>query len=279
MSVTGYQLVGSNVTPLADRRMYEHFSRYSNYVMEGCDVSVSGSNFVIASGYGMTKGCFFSVSNETLAISSPQSVPCYGALALTINVSANTAEFDVLWGTSEAYPTLTQEDINSGGVVYQMEFARFQMTMSGLQGFRNTFRTDPNADKTTRTLLWTNPNPNNNISSVTTILNDVDLTIYDGFEVTYSERTGVGSPCHSTGCVATGVWSSMPSYATLALIKLSEMLMTASGTSSDSHPYARNINISNNKIEVGTCTRTDTSAAAPSALIPLKIVGYQNIQT
>lgn len=113
-------------------------------VVKGCELSNTNTSVTVGEGYFCIKGRFLQIlGDETKEISSNG----YYSLICEIDLTKentkeefNQGSIKVVSGTS-IYPTLTQQDINNGGTMYQYEFARFKVTDTGITDFtdRRTF--------------------------------------------------------------------------------------------------------------------------------------------
>lgn len=113
-------------------------------VITGCEVSSTNNTATIGAGYFDIKGRFLQIiGNETVTVNDNG----YYSLVCEIDLtqenttdSFNQGSIKAIKGTT-TYPTLTQQDINTGGTLYQYEFARFRKTENGITDFvdRRTF--------------------------------------------------------------------------------------------------------------------------------------------
>ena len=113
-------------------------------VVKGCELSNTNTSVTVGEGYFCIKGRFLQIlGDETKEISGNG----YYSLICEINLSKENTKEEFNQGSikvisnTTSYPTLTQQDINFGGNLYQYEFARFRVTDSGITDFtdRRTF--------------------------------------------------------------------------------------------------------------------------------------------
>lgn len=114
-------------------------------VTKGCNLSHTTNSVTINEGFFCIYGRFLEVvGNETIS-----NITNTGYYSLVCNVDlskTNTktqllqAETAIVRNTSD-YPSLTRENLDNGGIVYQYEFARFRVTDTGITDFqdRRTF--------------------------------------------------------------------------------------------------------------------------------------------
>lgn len=113
-------------------------------VVRGCELSNTNSTVSIGEGHFDVKGRFLQIlGNETVTVTDNG----YYSLVCEIDLSQENTNEDFNQGSIKlikgvsSYPTLTQQDINNGGTMYQYEFARFRKTDNGIIDFtdRRTF--------------------------------------------------------------------------------------------------------------------------------------------
>lgn len=105
-------------------------------VTKGCELTNTISSVSIGTGYFCIVGRFLEiVGNETIediTNTGYYRLICEIDLSKTNTTSTlNQAQIKLLRGTS-TYPTLIQEDLDNGGIVYQYEFAQFRVTDNGI---------------------------------------------------------------------------------------------------------------------------------------------------
>ena len=118
------------------------FLNKKNGVTKGCNITNTNNSITVNAGYFCIQGRFLEVvGSDTLQI-TPNTEYC--KLICEIDLSQtntetqfNQASFKVLSGTS-SYPTLTKQDLENGGSIYQFEFAQFQNTTSGIINLKDT---------------------------------------------------------------------------------------------------------------------------------------------
>lgn len=131
----------------------EDFAHQTNYfyqgkmgVTKGCGVSLDvNGDLVIADGYFMVFGRqVANVGNTVIDVPVVQSGTLYSKLVFTINLALeNTIDtftqgyFEIV-SDAAAYPTLIQQDLNNGGTKYQLEFCKFENTISGVTNLVDT---------------------------------------------------------------------------------------------------------------------------------------------
>lgn len=118
------------------------FSGKKDGITSGCGMTVSGNDINIADGYFLIRGRM-GVVRGTTTVTAPtvSSGTVYGLLVAKVDLSQiNTASemnqltFEIKTDAT-AYPTVTQEDLDNGGTVYEVAFARFTLSVNGIANF------------------------------------------------------------------------------------------------------------------------------------------------
>ncbi len=108
-------------------------------VTKGCNVTENvDGNLVISEGYFIICGRLVAVDgNHIVIVPDVLSGTKYRILVFEIDLTGvnttavfNQGSFKIIESDS-GYPTKTQQDLNDGGTIYQMEFARFTSNVSG----------------------------------------------------------------------------------------------------------------------------------------------------
>lgn len=122
------QLASNDVDSMVFRKMLDNHDG----IMKGMGLSYSGSTITIAEGVIMVAGRPIGVVGSETVVASTSNV--YNKLIVEIDLSQtatvaefNQASFKILSSpTSYAAITLTKQDMDNGGTLYQVELARFQ---------------------------------------------------------------------------------------------------------------------------------------------------------
>lgn len=120
------------------------FLNHANGITKGCGITHTTENISIAAGYFFTFGRMVQIEGvETVKMPEVQSGQMYCRLVFEVDLSKeNTTEafnqgyFKILTSAS-ATPSMTQEDLDNGGTVYQMPWATFTKTTSGVNDFKD----------------------------------------------------------------------------------------------------------------------------------------------
>lgn len=112
-------------------------------VTKGCEVTANADNVYVAPGYFLIAGRLVRIVGTETIVSEVVEVNKYCSVVFEIDLSKtnsstifNQGYFKVL-SNMDDYPTLTQEDLDADGTVYQMEFARFIKTTTSITEFES----------------------------------------------------------------------------------------------------------------------------------------------
>ena len=133
-----------NVTSADDAHYHKTFLNGVDGITKGCEVSYSGRAITISKGYFIISGRFVKiVGDETVTVDENivSGGVLYGRLVYEIDLSKtntvsefNQGAFKVLTNSSSAagYPSVRQDDLDNGGTVYQMPFAKLTINSTGI---------------------------------------------------------------------------------------------------------------------------------------------------
>ena len=112
-------------------------------VTKGCTVSADDDNVYVAPGYFLIAGRLVRVVGTETIASEVVEVNKYCSVVFEIDLSKTNSStvftqgyFKILSAMDE-YPSLTKEDLDDGGMVYQLEFARFIKTTTAITEFES----------------------------------------------------------------------------------------------------------------------------------------------
>lgn len=129
MSLKGITFNGANVTAKNDGGLYQ--AHFTDGVLWGCAMSLSGSNLVVGSGQLLMAGRVVEFDGSTnISLSGHGLTTGYIQVILTAQGSSVTDSY--VTSASTTFPALTQEDINFNGSVYQIELAIVRVTGGSL---------------------------------------------------------------------------------------------------------------------------------------------------
>lgn len=120
----------------ADFAHYQNFFlNRQNGITKGCKVTREGNQITIGTGYFIAHGRLMNVEDPEIIESG--FAEGYNRIVYEIDLSKENTISDFLQGYIKILNTeeLVQEDLDSGGKVYQMPFCHFQFTDENISGF------------------------------------------------------------------------------------------------------------------------------------------------
>lgn len=109
---------------------------------KGIEITHDDDNVYVSSGYFVTFGRYVNITGtETIATDTVEAGTQYNRLVFTVDLSKENTSSDFAQGYWELltsyseYPSLTQEDLDDGGTVYQIAFCKFEKTLDGISNF------------------------------------------------------------------------------------------------------------------------------------------------
>lgn len=124
------------------------FSSYQSGITQGCEVTSDASNLYIAPGYMLLCGRQVQiVGTQTVPLETVASGEQYCVVVFQIDLTKQNTSSVFLQGTietltsSSGYPTVTQQDIDDGGTLYQWPIAKYHVTASGADSFTDLTET------------------------------------------------------------------------------------------------------------------------------------------
>ena len=142
MAIRGITFSKQSVSSNDDAHIYKVLLGGRNGKTKGCKMTFGTDDIYISEGY-------FFAANRLVEITSTETVTSpivsagveYCRLVFEIDlakINTNTefaqGYFKILSSTTN-YPELKQEDLEDGGTVYQLPFAKFQKSISGIANF------------------------------------------------------------------------------------------------------------------------------------------------
>lgn len=142
MPVRGITFSKQAVSSNDDAHIYKILLNGRKGKTKGCKMTFGTDDIYVSEGYFWAANRLISVtSSETISTPVITSGTAYCRLVFEIdltkintNTEFNQGYFKILRSTA-AYPELTQEDLDNGGNVYQLPFAKFIKSVSGISAF------------------------------------------------------------------------------------------------------------------------------------------------
>ena len=113
-------------------------------ITKGCEISHAGGNVYVQKGYFIQHGRFVEiVGTETIPSPEVLSGQLYCTVVFEIDLSKvnsvsefNQGIFKTLTSNTN-YPSLTQQDLDKDGVIYQIAWCQYIKTLAGIEQFRD----------------------------------------------------------------------------------------------------------------------------------------------
>ena len=148
MAIRGITFSKQSVSSNDDAHIYKILLNGRKGKTKGCKMTFGTDDIYISAGYFFAANRLIEISSaETVATPIVSSGTSYCRIVFEIDLSkvnTNTAfnqgYFKILSSTSD-YPEITQEDLENGGNVYQLPFAKFTKTVSGIGSFESELET------------------------------------------------------------------------------------------------------------------------------------------
>lgn len=134
MPFKGITFAGQNVTPKNDGGLYQ--AHHGDGILWGCSMNISGDDLVIQSGEFIMGGRVVQVDGATSVDLSGRTLQT-GYIQVIMNADLTQGEGQQWYPTfvesaTTTFPTLTQDDINDTGTLYQLELAVVQISGGNL---------------------------------------------------------------------------------------------------------------------------------------------------
>lgn len=139
--ITVYQSQGTNVTPLADAKLYELLSGGGIGVVVGCEItSLGGLQLRVGAGWILLRGRWIKIEEEVITVQPSSEGQVDGQLLLHLDVSSDEAPG--IWATDAQtpLPSPVQEDINGDGTIYEMRMCTYKVDQLQVTELRTTFK-------------------------------------------------------------------------------------------------------------------------------------------
>lgn len=140
MSITLKHFDGGHVTPKDDSVLFGFLEPRNGFII-GSEVSFLGGNQItIAGGYGIICGRLFLIEAETLSINLASSGTLLGRLIIKIDLANFSTPISFIQQSGSTLPELTQEDLSSGGTVFELPVATYNVSTTQISNFKDVRR-------------------------------------------------------------------------------------------------------------------------------------------
>lgn len=148
MAIRGITFSKQSVSSNDDAHIYKILLNGKKGRTKGCKMTFGTDDIYISEGYFFAPNRLIEVSSmETVATPVVSSGTTYCRLVFEIDLTKtntssafNQGYFRILSSTTD-YPGIVQEDLENGGNVYQLPFAKFTKTVSGIGAFVSELET------------------------------------------------------------------------------------------------------------------------------------------
>lgn len=146
--IRGITFSKQSVSSNDDSHIYKVLLNGKNGATNGCKMTFGTDDIYISNGFFFVEGRLIEISStETIATPVVSSGTTYCRLVFEVdltktntNTAFNQGYFKILSATTD-YPEITQEDLEDGGNVFQLPFAKFTKSISGIGSFVSELET------------------------------------------------------------------------------------------------------------------------------------------
>ena len=148
MAIRGVTFSRQSVSSNDDAHVYNLILGGMNGKSSGCEMTFGTDDIYISKGYFFAASRLVNIpSTETISTPVVSSGTRYCRLVFEVDLAKTNTDsefaqgyFKILQATTD-YPSITQEDLNNGGNVYQLPFAKFTKTVTGIGSFTSELNT------------------------------------------------------------------------------------------------------------------------------------------
>ena len=133
MSIVLKQFVSSTVTPVDDAILYQHFDDRAG-ILAGCSVAINGTKIHVGAGRGVICGRVFQIVAED--VNAVLGANLLGRLLIRVDTSNVNTPISFVAQAANPLPSLTQDDINRGGTVYEMPLATYNVSAASISNIK-----------------------------------------------------------------------------------------------------------------------------------------------
>ena len=147
MAVRGITFSKQAVSPNDDSHVFKVLMNGKNGRTKGCRLTHDTDNIYISDGYFFASNRLVEIQSRESIATPIVSIPTYCRCVFEIDLSKTNSNTEFAQGyfkiiTSQSdYPEVTKEDLENAGNLYQLPFARFLKTTSGIESFVSELET------------------------------------------------------------------------------------------------------------------------------------------
>lgn len=128
MSITLHTVDNGTVNAIDDAKFYEQLTNSRNGLVSGGAVTIVSANTLhITAGWGLILGRLFTIEAEDINVEVSASGTVDGRLKLVIDLADADEPIKFESEARSSLPSLTQEDLNNGGFVYEYALATYDI--------------------------------------------------------------------------------------------------------------------------------------------------------
>lgn len=132
------QLASNDIDAMVFRKMLD----YNDGILNGMTLSNTNTTITIGAGNMIAAGRPIGVIGSESVTATTDAAYCLLVVEIDLSQTATVSTFEQvsfkIVKSTTGYPTVTQEDMDNGGEVYQVELARFRTTANGITDFVDT---------------------------------------------------------------------------------------------------------------------------------------------
>lgn len=138
--ITVYQAQGSNVTPLADARLYVLLSGGGTGVVLGCEITILGGlQLRVGAGWVLIQGRCIAIDEETITVTPSTGAQVDGQLLLHLDVGSDDAPGTWVTNAETPLPAPVQEDVNGSGTIYELQMCTYKVDQLQVTDLKTTY--------------------------------------------------------------------------------------------------------------------------------------------
>ena len=133
MAIALHTVSGGTVAAEDDARLYAKLTNGAGGVVEGGVCTASGGLVVhITAGWGIACGRIFSWDADNITVTGAGSGSVNGRLKVKIDLTDPSDPIAIVSEAASTLPALTQEDLNSSGLIYEIALATYTVSTTAV---------------------------------------------------------------------------------------------------------------------------------------------------
>lgn len=140
--IRGYVFPNQLASNEVDSMIYRKMLNYNDGIFRGMELSNTTTTITVGEGVIMMAGRPVGIVGSESITTGTDNAFCKLVLEIDLTKEATESTFEQvslkIIKSGSAYPNVTQDDMDEGGTLYQVELARFKTTASGITEFTDT---------------------------------------------------------------------------------------------------------------------------------------------